>query len=112
MYNRSYKVDYYLRDGYMNRTGDGSDRVYHDWAEDNHISTTIVLAVSDLTGTPVGKLAPLSEVVKPDALDDLLRPDEMVDMDASVSVSFEYEGFTVTARRDGRIDLHPSDDGR
>lgn len=90
----------------------GSKYVRHDWAEDEYISTTIVQAVSNLTDTPVEELAPLSDVVKPDALDHLLQPNELVARDASVSVSFEYEGHTVTARRDGRIKLHSSDDGQ
>lgn len=91
----------------------GSHHVRHDWAENDNISTTILLAVSDLTGRSVDELAPLSDIVNPDALDELLRPDEAAPgREPPVSVAFEYEGYEVTVRRDGHIKIQPLEDGR
>lgn len=96
----------------MTGTRDCSHHVRHDWAENDNISTTIVLAVSDLTGRPIDELTPLSDVVNPDALDELLRPEgTALGQDVPISVTFEYEGYSVTVRRDGHVGIQPSAGG-
>lgn len=97
----------------MNGPEDTPTRFHHDWTEDDSISTTIVLAVSDLTETSLDELEPLSDIVRPDALDTLLRPGETpAGGDAPVAVSFEYEGYAVTVRRSGAVELRSVNDGR
>ena len=70
-------------------------------------STAVVTAVADARGVDVTDLRPLYDAVDAEALNTLLGASAE---EALLEVSFEYEGFTVTLRPDGRIELVERDD--
>lgn len=78
-------------------------------AED--VTTTVVLAVSDVTGTPVDELPPLYDAVDPDALSTLFQP--RCDADDSpgpgTQVTFSMAGCVVSVRG-GRVFVTPESD--
>ena len=66
-------------------------------------SEAVVSAVATrLEADPV-ELAPLYDVVDPDALDDLIEHAQRGDADGMQLVWFTYEGFDVGVESDGRI---------
>ncbi|SEQ72720.1 HalOD1 output domain-containing protein [Natrinema salaciae] len=73
------------------------------------ISLRIVDAIAEATDTDVYELEPLYNVVDPEALDQLFRPDSAVD----IRVEFEYGGLLVEVRSDGTVvidgTVHASD---
>lgn len=75
---------------------------------DKCLSTDIVLAVADVSGSDPTDLRPLNDVVNVDALDNLFASEQSgVETDR---VSFDYQGYRVTVYRDGEI-LVQSRDG-
>lgn len=65
------------------------------------LSTRVVEKIAERTRTdPTHLPTPLAEVVNPDALDNLFA-----DRDPDGQVTFTYEGFTVTARSDGTVNV-------
>jgi arginase family enzyme len=70
------------------------------------VSTNVVLSVAALEGVRPTELDPLAMTVDPDALDDLFAPGTEV----RGRVSFTYEGYDVTVRSDGRLEVVPADE--
>lgn len=79
-------------------------------ASDGSVSHAVVEAVADREGVDVTDLEPpafepLYTVVDPDALDAVFAPTHDGKRRTSGSVTFEYEGYTVTVNSDGTVDL-------
>ena len=77
---------------------------------DGSLSHAVVEAVADREGVDVTELEPpafepLYSVVDPDALDAVFAPTHDGGQRATGSVTFEYEGYTVTVDSDGTVDL-------
>lgn len=70
------------------------------------LATTLVSLVADVSGTDAVDLPPLAAVIDPDALGDLVDGPPAVD---DLTVSFDYAGFRVLVRGNGRIHLTESD---
>lgn len=68
-------------------------------------SEAVTYALMDSsTDVPLERRRPLYEVVDPDALDNLFRPNEgSVNDDVVGRVTFTYGGYDVTVRADGEI---------
>lgn len=82
-------------------------RIQHDWEGAHSVSTSVVKAVSAVTGDAPATIDPLYEVVDPDALDELLasfRGDERA------IITFFFHGYRVTVDGTGEIDVEPADD--
>ena len=68
-------------------------------------SIAVLEAVSEAKETCATELPPLYEVVDPDALDRIFS-----DRRTSGSVTFQYAGYTVSARSDRTIEIVPAPD--
>lgn len=79
-------------------------RSRHDWDQDGSLSTSVVTAVSQVTGDDPTEIDPLYEVIDPDALDRLV--DSLGD-DADGQVTFTLNGCAVTVTGDGAIAVSP-----
>lgn len=83
------------------------------WDEFEHPSTAVIEAVAAATDREPAALPPLHGYVDADALDALLgderRRKEPSETDASVRVSFVYDGVEVAASGDGHIEVWPDD---
>ncbi|WP_311173519.1 HalOD1 output domain-containing protein [Halobellus ordinarius] len=80
-------------------------RVFRADDPEQGVSTDIVLAVAELSGSDPTELRPLNDVIDADALDSLFsrkHPGSENDR-----VSFNYQGYRVTVYRDGEIMLQP-----
>ena len=64
------------------------------------VSTRIVTKVAAAKGVDQAELTPLYDRVESDALDSVIES-----MDDSGTVAFEYEGYEVSLRGDGRVEL-------
>lgn len=64
------------------------------------IAERVVVAVADEKDVGVTDLEPLYNSIDPDSLT------KIVSTDSSASVTFSFEGFDVTVRGEGRIELH------
>lgn len=70
------------------------------------LATTLVSLVADVSGTDAVDLPPLATVVDPDALSSLVDgPSSVKDL----TVSFDYAGYHVVVRGNGRIHLTEAD---
>jgi hypothetical protein len=79
---------------------------WHNWAGDGPPAVALVEAVADATDRDPLELPPLSEVIDPDALNGLLRPDPGSNEDGNtVQVSFEYAGVVVLVDSTGLIEV-------
>lgn len=68
------------------------------------VSTTVVLVVEELTGTPMEKLPLLERKLDIDALNSLFEPRGVGDPDsADGTLQFEYADCTVTVDSEGRV---------
>ena len=67
---------------------------------DEPVTTTIAVAVAELTEPEVTQLNPLGSSVDCEALDSLVRS-----ADTPLSVSFQYEGFRIFVSGDGTITI-------
>lgn len=73
--------------------------------EQRSISIEVVSRIAELKGCDAVDLAPLHEVLDPDALDVLFEPLwNGSSRGAEGFVRFEYEGYRVTVTADGEID--------
>lgn len=79
----------------------------YDWGDSQDASTTVCLALADVTDTPVAELGPLREVVDPEALDELFDAPRRNASDDVLRVSFTYGGYTVTVAGDGTVRVRP-----
>lgn len=84
-------------------------RVYHDWAEDGPIGTTIARAVAALDGVEPVARRPLHEVLDADALDALLRPTSVDSSYREGAVVFRYHGHEVTVHSSGEVVIEPAE---
>lgn len=66
---------------------------------DDRPSEVVIRAVSSLTDTPILDLAPLYEVVDPDHLNGLFDEPQESGLRESSSVSFHFNGCTVTVTK-------------
>lgn len=86
--------------------GSDSDPVVRSRGNDESASESVILAVSDATGTDPLQLPRLGDVVDPDALDDLFLADSQWTDDSrgteGGTVSFRFSGCDVTVHADGR----------
>ena len=82
----------------------GVYRTTHDDDRPWSASTTVVLALAEVTGIEPTDMLPLAGTVDPDALDSHVRYN-----DNDIAVSFEFHGYDVTVRGDGLIELEPAD---
>lgn len=64
----------------------------------------VVRAVAAVSGTPVGDLPPLGNVVDPDALDGIFPTDR-----DEGRVTFDYDGYVVTVRADDIVVVEEGD---
>jgi len=76
--------------------------VRFDPTDDRPVSADVIDSVAAVTGVDPTDMRPLYEAVDPDALDRLFDPvgDDPAD---TLTVSFRYEGETVSVHADGRI---------
>lgn len=79
-------------------------------ATEGSLSRAVVEAVADREGVDVTAFEPpeydpLYAAVDPEALDAVFAPTHGGDSRTTGTVSFEYEGYSVTVYSDGRIDL-------
>ncbi|WP_284010041.1 HalOD1 output domain-containing protein [Haloarcula pelagica] len=92
------------RRGYDPATG--TYHTHHDWSGSTPLHYTVCTAVAALTGDDVSTTTPLADVVEPDALETLFRPEQPTGA-ATDRATFTYGGCTVTIYRDGRIHIVP-----
>lgn len=83
----------------------GVYRVNHDADGSWPVSTTLVLAIGSLTGDDPKGMLPLNRAVDPDVLEHHVGT-----RTRGAELSFEFHGYRVTVRDDGRIDLLPLDE--
>lgn len=84
--------------------GSETHRVHHDdcsWT----VTTTIVYAISSLTGDDPTGMLPLNSAVDPDVLEDHVRG-----RTRGATLAFEFHGYEVTVSDDGRITFAPLDE--
>ena len=80
--------------------GSRTYRVHHNPDNPWALSTTLVLSLSSLTGDDPTEMCPLNRVVDPDVLESHVRG-----RNRGAHVSFDFHGYDVTVRDDGRIEL-------
>jgi hypothetical protein len=80
-------------------------RVYYDTDSTWNVSTTLVLSLRSLTGDEHGQTVPLNRAVDPDVLECHVRG-----RDRGARLSFEFHGYHVTVRDDGRIEFTSPDE--
>jgi len=75
------------------RTPDGED-----------VSTTVVLVVEELTGTPMEELPLLERNINIDALNELFEPPTGAGSESVAgTLQFEYAGCTITVDSEGKV---------
>lgn len=80
----------------------------HDVASERDLSVTVVMAVASVVETdPLDLHERLDDVVDPDALDDIFRPQADGTRRAGGCVSFVLHGHDVTVWSDGTIVVQP-----
>lgn len=82
---------------------DGRMKVHQADDPEQNLSTDIVLAVSEASGSEPTDLPPLNKVIDGDALDQLFAG--KTQGNGTDQVSFNYNGYRVTVYRDGEIVL-------
>lgn len=80
-------------------------RIDHDADCSWNVSTTIVYAISSMSGDEPTAMLPLNGAVDPDVLESHVRG-----RDRGARLSFEFHGYRVTVRDDGRITFTPLDE--
>lgn len=78
----------------------------HDWEKSHSISTSVVKAVSAVTGDALATIDPLYEVVDPDGLDNLLVS---LGRDGGATATFTFHECRVTVEATGEIVVQPVD---
>lgn len=84
--------------------GSGVYQVHYDADSTWKVSTTLVLAISSLTGDDPVQMLPLNRAVDPDALDHHVH-----DRTRNANLSFDFHGYHVTVHDDGLIEISPLD---
>lgn len=91
----------------------GRQPIRQTWDEFDHPSTAVIEAVAAATDREPTALPPLHGYVDADALDALLagelRRKDPGGTDASVRVSFVYDGVEVAASSDGHVEVWPDE---
>lgn len=77
----------------------------HDPDSSCDVSTTLVLAISSLTGNEPMQMLPLNRTVDPDVLES-----HVDGWERGSHVSFDFHGYHVTVRDDGLIEFIPLDE--
>ncbi len=70
-----------------------------------HVSETVIRAVSEQDDVSLTNVEPLYERIDPDALDDFFDPTCNGRGSTAMSVEFDYAGHTVIARGSGVVEL-------
>ncbi len=70
-----------------------------------HVSETVIRAVSEQDGVSLTNVEPLYERIDPDALDDFFDPVCDGRGSTAMSVEFDYAGYTVIVRGSGVVEL-------
>jgi len=92
-----------LTNGRGNSTSD-SGRVSRETPDGEDVSTTVILVVEEITGTPMEELPLLERRIDIDALNELFEPRAAGDVtDATGTLEFEYAGCTITVDSEGRV---------
>lgn len=78
----------------------GTHRVDHDPESPWEASTTLVLAISSVTGEEPTEMLPLSLAVDPDVLNK-----HVGGRDRGATISFEFDGRQVSVHDSGRIEF-------
>lgn len=79
--------------------------VTHDSTSPMSVSTTLVLSLASLTDREPTQMPSLGRTLDPETLEAHVR-----DGDEGVCLSFDFLGFSVTVRDDGRIEFEPRDE--
>ena len=82
--------------------------VQYDRLDDEPLSVTVASAVASVTGHDVTELEPLHYTINTDALERLFEP-RPNGLRTGGTVTFEYQGCTVTITADGEITVEPAD---
>jgi hypothetical protein len=80
-----------------------------DWTDGDTVSSAIIVALSELTGEPPENLDPLFDAVDPDCLDGLFAPTRNSQARIIGGVEFEYNGYWIVVRANGRGYVHDLD---
>lgn len=83
---------------------DAQRTIEREWDDETPPSTALVWAVADARAVDPTDLPPLYDIVDADALDALVR-------DQDVTMTVEYQGFRATIHGDGRLELLDCRDG-
>ena len=92
-------------------TSPSSDDCYvvqYDRLDDEPLSVTVATAVASVTGRDVTELEPLHYTVNTDALERLFEP-RPNGLRSDGTVTFDYQGCTVTITADGEISVEPAE---
>ena len=91
-------------------TGESDDaiRTRYDWNTATP-STAVAETVAMATGSEPNEIEPLYDHIDPDSLDALVSPRMVSRLEATNSVTFQYESYEVTVRSNGEITVQ--DDG-
>jgi hypothetical protein len=79
------------------------NRVNHDWESDQPLSTTVVEAITEVTGKRPEEIPPLSDHIDPEALNDLFAPRANNTVER---VTFEFAGHPVTVQATGVVTVY------
>ncbi|MFC7044957.1 HalOD1 output domain-containing protein [Halobacteriaceae archaeon GCM10025711] len=83
---------------------------HHDMSADD-VSVSVVMAVAAVAGVDPSDLRErLSDVVDPDGLDTIFRPQEDGTSRTDGHVAFPFLGYEVTVFADGTITVTPTDE--
>ena len=75
-------------------------------ARTEDVSTTVVMAISEATGTPATELPPMYDAIDPDALDAIFRDHVDGRPRTGIAVTFSMAGCTVDIC-DGEVTVTP-----
>lgn len=88
----------------MGRGGDPT--VTFDWTTFDSVSWAVIETVAEESATDPMDLRPLYEVIDPESLDGVFTGTETSPGVTGGRVEFEYEGYTVVVRANGRGRLY------
>lgn len=77
--------------------------VQYDWS--TSLSTTIILAIGQITSEDQEQIGPLNESIEPDALNDLFKPTPTGHRRPEGQLSFTVDGWKVTVESTGEITI-------
>lgn len=72
-------------------------------------SDRVVAAVADVEDVSPVELPPLTSVIDPDAVDNLVTPPVTGDAQSEIRVIFEYYGYTIVVDDEGCVTVQDSD---